>query len=156
MKNSIYHIIFIALIAFSTSCQKDKALVSDRDKFVGSYTGTMTTMLVADEEIIDYNVVAITKTIEKGIADDEIIIGRGTDSEFNASVDGTIFLIPGRAKQVTVGEGGLVFNITLLGQGVLSPNKELTITYSGTENYDNIVFKWTITEKLTKDAETKP
>lgn len=155
MKNLLYYFVFTALIVISSSCKKEVP-VSNRDQFIGSYSGTMTTMLVADGVIIDYDLVAVTETIEKGIGDDGIIVGRGTDSEFSASVDGTIFLIPGRAKQVTVGEGGLVFNITLLGQGVLSPNKELTITYSGTENYDNIVFKWTITEKLTKDIETKP
>ena len=155
MKTSLYYFIFIALIVLSSSCKKE-APVSDRDQFIGSYTGTMTTMLVADGDIIDYDVVPKKETIEKGIGDDGIIVGKGTESEFSSSVDGTIFLIPARAKQVSVGEGGLLFSITILGQGVLSQNKELTITSSGTENFDDVVFKWTITEKLTKDAESKP
>ncbi|GEM_PF-2532013 len=156
MKNLIYFFLFAALPVFTSSCKKDAVPLSDRDKFVGSYTGTMTTMLDADGEIIDYDIVPVTETIEKGVADDEIIIARGTELEINTTVDGTIFLIPGHIKHLTVGNDGFAFDITLLGQGILSQEKELTVTSSGTTKYEDTVFKWTITEKLTKDVKPNP
>lgn len=156
MKNLIYFFLLAALPVFTSSCKKEAVPLSDRDKFIGSYTGTMTTMLNADGEIIDYDIVPITEIIEKGVADDEVIIGRGTALEINTYVDGTIFLIPGHIKHLTVGNDGFAFDITLIGQGVLSQEKELTITSSGETKYEDTIFKWTITEKLTKDAESKP
>lgn len=157
MSNLCYCFIFTALIVLSTSCNKEnEEVVPDRDQFIGSYTGTMTSMLDANGVPVDYDIVPVNKTIEKGIADDEIIIGRGTNFEFNASVDGTIFLISGHVKSLTIGKDGIPFNVSISGQGVIGPTKELIITYTGTENYDDIMYKWTIVEKLIKDIEPKP
>ena len=156
MKNLIYCFLFAAIPIFTSSCKKDVVQLSDRDKFIGTYTGTTATMLTSDSEIIDYNIVPSTQTIEKGSADDEIIVGRGTDSEINTTVDGTIFLIPGHTKHVIIGNDAMAFDINLLGQGVLDQEKELTITSSGEAKYEDTIFKWTIIEKLIKDAKSNP
>jgi hypothetical protein len=156
MKNPINLFLFATILLFASSCKKDAVQLSDRDKFIGTYTGTTTTMLVADNEIIDYDIVATTNVIEKGFAEDQIIVGRGSDYQYNTSVDGTIFLIPGHKKHILIGSDGIEFDVPLLGQGILSQEKELTITSSGEEKYEDIVFKWTIIEKLTKDGQSNP
>ena len=156
MKNLNNLFLFAVLLLFASSCKKDTVQLSDRDKFIGTYTGTTTTMLVADNEIIDYEIVATTKIIEKGLAEDEIIVGRGSDFQFDTSVDGTIFLIPGHEKHTLIGSDGLEFDVPLLGQGILIQEKELTITSSGEAKYEDTVFKWTITENLIKDVKSKP
>ena len=156
MKNLIYFFLLAAFPIFTSSCKKETVQLSDRDKFIGTYTGTTATMLTADNLIIDYSIVPSTQTIEKGSASDEIIVGRGTDSEVNTYVTGTIFLVPGYSKHLIIGNEAMAFDIIVLGQGVLDQEKELTITSSGETKYENSIFKWTIIEKLTKDIKANP
>ena len=156
MRNLFYCFLLAAIPVFTSSCKKEVVQLSDRDKFIGTYSGTTSTMLTADNEIIDFQTVASTQTIEKGSADDEIIVGRGTDFEINTYVTGTIFLVPGHTKHVIIGNDAMAFDINLLGQGVLDQGKELTITSSGEAKYEDIIFKWTIIEELTKDVKANP
>lgn len=153
MKNLINIILIVIILVLSNSCKKgnNEDPGSVRDGFVGTYTGTLISMVTKDGEIIDYHEAPETQTIDKGFAESDLIIGKGTDLELNASVDGKIFLIPGQIKQLTTGAGGLDFNVSVLGQGIIGANNELTISISGTEEYEKNFYKWTIVYKLKKD-----
>lgn len=152
MKNLLNIVPIVFLVVFSNACNKgnDEDPVSIRDGFVGNYTGTLISMVTKDGEIIDYHESQETQTIEKGFSETELIIGKGTDLELNASVDGKIFLIPGQIKHLKTGAGGLDFNVSLLGQGIIGANNELTISISGAEEFEKSFYKWTIIYKLRK------
>jgi hypothetical protein len=153
MKNLINIVLIVFILVLSNSCNKgnDVTPVSVRDGFVGTYSGTLTYMVTSNGEIIDYHETPETKIIEKGFSENDLIIGKGTDFELNATIDGTKFIIPGQIKHLTTGAGGLEFNISILGQGILGKNNELTISISGTEEFDKSFYKWTIIDRLKKD-----
>lgn len=153
MKNLINIVLIVFILVLSNSCDKgnDETPGSVRDGFVGTYSGTLTTIVTKDGGIIDFHEGPETQTIEKGFAETDLIIGKGTDLELNASVDGKIILIPGQIKHLTTTPGGLGFNVSLIGQGILGASNELTITISGAEQYENSFYKWTIVYKVKKD-----
>lgn len=153
MKNLINIVLIVFILVLANSCDKgnNEDPVSVRDGFVGAYSGTLTTIVTKDGGIIDFHEGPETQTIEKGFAETDLIIGKGTDLELNASVDGKIFLIPEQIKHLTTGAGGLDFNVSVLGQGIIGTNNELTITISGAEQYENSFYKWTIKYQLKKD-----
>jgi hypothetical protein len=111
----------------------------------------LTSTVTKDGGFIGFHEGPETQTIEKGPAETDLIIGKGTDFEFYASVDGKIFLIPGQIKHLTTGNEGLEFNVSLLGQGISSANNKLTITIAGEEQLENSFYKWTFVYVLNKD-----
>lgn len=140
--------ILILVLAF-ISCQKDEEVVTGADLFVGSYSGTVTTMLVANGEFLEYKEVQTTKTIEKGSGENDLILGKGTDMEFYASVDGNLFLIPGHIKHYIIEKSGVEVNFSVTGQGIWSADKKtLTITYGSYVKEDDLEYKLTIVESL--------
>jgi hypothetical protein len=153
MKNLINIVLIVFILVLSNSCNKgnNEDPVSVRDGFVGAYSGTLIYMVTSNGEIIDYHETPETKIIEKGFSDNDLIIGKGTDFELNATIDGAKFIIPGQIKHLTTGTGGLEFNISILGQGILGTNNELTISISGTEEFEKSFYKWTIIDRLKKD-----
>jgi hypothetical protein len=158
MKKLLYFFIFTTLAVISSSCHKqnDEVMAAASDKFIGNYSGTKTTLVDADNVLISYTEGATTKTIEKGVDDNDIIIGKGTDLEFHATVDGTSFQIPGQVTSFLLEKQGIAIDVSILGQGILNAENELTITYTGTDTYEKTVYKWTIVEKLTKSTEPNP
>ena len=141
----VFSILFLSVLLFS--CKKDDEIVTGPDLFVGSYTGTNTTILDENGVWIEFSEAPITKTIEKGSGTNDLIIGKGTDLEFNASIDGQIFLIPGHQKHFITGTGiDISFSIT--GQGLWNNKNELNITYSGYTKIDKTEYKITIAETL--------
>lgn len=149
MKKFLSILVFVSLFV---SCQKDDEKATGPDLFVGSYSGSSTTMLVANGDFLEYIVTPITKTIEKGSEANELVVGKGTDMEFNASVDGRQFVIPGQIMHYFVKKSGVDLSFSLTGQGIWS-NNELTITYGSYVKIDNVEYKLTIVESLTRNAD---
>jgi len=147
-----YYLILSLIILF-ISCKKDEETVTGPDLFIGSYTGIRTTMVIANGEFIEFSEIPITKTIEESTLLNGLILGKGTDMEFNASVDGSIFLIPGHSKHFVLENSGVDINFSITGQGLWNKEKKLAITYGSYEKIDNTEYKLTIAETLTKVEE---
>lgn len=147
-----YYLVLV-LIALFISCKEDEEIVTGPDLFLGSYTGIRTTMIVANGEFIEFSEIPITKTIEGTTVPNGLILGKGTDMEFNASVDGSIFLIPGHSKHFVLENSGVEINFSITGQGLWNKENKLTITYGSYEKIDKTEYKLTISESLTKVEE---
>jgi hypothetical protein len=153
MKQLLNSLLFLALIILSISCNKDKNNdpVLTRDTYIGTYSGTITSMVTANGELIYFLEEPETKTIEKGISENEIIIGKGTELELRATIDNNILSIPGQSKHILIESAGVNINFSLIGQGILGSDNVLTISTSGTQKIDEIYYKWIIIDKLKKE-----
>ena len=152
MYSRLFYLSFIAVIILFSSCKKEdnSFLISERDKYIGTFSGTTTTSLTSNGEFIVLDQKQTIIKLEKGADDSSIIIGKGTEYEINAFMEGSVFLIRGQMKHFTVKERNLDFNFSMDGMGHYSALNELTISYNGIETIGNNSFRLSVSSTLNR------
>jgi hypothetical protein len=140
------------LIIITYSCNKgnDDAIIT-RDDYVGNYSGKQTVVIYVDEKLIQFHEEDVSITVEKGTAENEIIIEKGTESEITATVDGRTLSIPAHNKLISIEISNMETIMTVQGQGNLNSSNELNININGTKEIDDKIYKWIVVDNIKKD-----
>lgn len=147
MKKSIFLVFLLFAVVFN-SCTKDDPL--DREKFIGSWTGTMTTVTRFNGTVYENSSEMTTETFDAGADPDLILIGKNTDNELKATVSGSSFVIKNQAKFIRMSDGTNL-EVAVTGNGVLSASGVLTMSYSAEGVYKNVTISATTSGSLNKD-----
>lgn len=147
MKKVLSVLFFVLLLI---SCKKDDDVLTGPDRYVGTYSGRITTILSVDGVWVQFSEVPTTKTIERVNGTDNLVLSKGTDMEFNAIVESGILEVQGRPYSLLWKDQNILVNFLLSGQGSWIDKKELLITYSSILKVGNSVYKLTIEESLSK------
>lgn len=132
------------------SCKKDDP-VTGPDLFAGTYSGRITTLLTVDGASVQFSEVPTTKVIERVNGTENLVLGKGTDMEFNANVENQVLKVLGRSFSIFYENKNMTLNFLITGQGRWMDKKELRITYSDVLKIDNTNYKLTIEESLHRD-----
>lgn len=141
-------LVFLVLTAVFAGCKKDD-MEPDRDKFIGSWTGTQTVVTKGNSILISNETAATTEKFDVGLEPNEIIINKGTD-DLNAKVTGSVFDIPQQLKYTHLSDGTIV-EVAITGSGTISSNGVLTASFLMTGTVSNVKLEITITETLNKN-----
>lgn len=137
------------LVVVVSGCKKDDPVL-DREKFIGSWTGTATTVFKSNGSFVDSETTAITENFDTGADLNQILLGKNTEDELKAIVSGSTFTITQQSKFMKMDDGVNV-EIKISGTGVLSSNGVLTLSGLMEGTYQNINMSWTTVETLNKN-----
>ena len=138
---------FVLLAVAFTGCKKDDPL--DREKFIGSWTGTQTVITKSNGTIISNETAATTEKFDAGLEANELIINKGSD-DVTAKVNGSVFDIPQQSKFMKL-SGGSIVEVLVTGSGTISSNGVLTASFSMTGTVSGVKLEVIVTETLNKN-----
>lgn len=126
MKKSLFLFAVLFTIVFA-GCKKDDPVL-DRVKFIGSWTGTETMVVKIDGQTVSTETEAATEVIDAGVDANQVLFAKNTDDEIKATISGSSLTIPNQTKFANY--DGTVISAEFSGQGILSSNNVLTLTYN--------------------------
>jgi len=151
--------ILVLLTAVFSGCKKDEpapvvvtppVVVLDRAKFLGHWTGTQTTNIKANGVMVENSTTATYEQFDIGLETNEVILNKGTDSEFKATVSGSKFDLIERSQFLHISDGTIA-ELFVSGDGSVSANGVLTMTYVMEGSHNGIDLVVIMTESLNKD-----
>lgn len=148
MKKTIILLFFMLSIAFN-SCKKE-ATAPARDKFIGIWTGVSTTIVTSNNVVIQNSTDVETENITRGNSESKIHLNEGTAWQLDADVWGDTFNVSEQNKSIT-GKDGSNIPVIVTGSGIVENSEVLKIQYTFKGTYQNIAFRYDISETLNKN-----
>lgn len=147
MKQLFFFFTLIFLIGFS-SCKKDTP-APDREKFIGTYSGTQTITTYIDNQLNGTTTEAGTESITAGTFDNQVIIGKGSNNEMTATVQSFVLSMNTQPVFVKM-DNGTTLNFSTSGTGLLS-GKNLTLDFEMKSNSSGTYYRYVVKETLVKN-----
>lgn len=142
-------LVFMLFAVVFNSCKKDDPEnISDRTKFIGTWTGEVNQTVTSNGTIIQTSTTVGSETISIGSETNEILIKASSTEILRAEVSGDIFTIENQNLSVPADDGSKV-SVSTTGMGSLT-NNVLKITYTMNGTYKSIPVRWDIVKTLTK------
>ena len=130
------------------SCSQDDQEL-EREKFIGTYSGTQTVTMYINNELIGSDYQAGTEIIDAGNFEDQVIIGKGSKNEVSATVFESSLSIVTQPIFVNMDDGTKAIFSTS-GTGILS-GKNLTINLDMKSTIDGDIYRYVVKEILVKN-----